>query len=134
MTTSRLHDGVSVEDHLFVLNILGRYAHLLDDRDMEECATLFHPDCVLTFDATPYAGIAEIRRWQKSLLAQPPGRHMVAGPVVWREDGTLHAVADFTFTKKIDGTWTTVACGRWHDTFAEGTGGLTFASRDVVLA
>jgi hypothetical protein len=131
--TSATREKVTAAQHLAVIDLLSQYAHRVDDREFDRCASLFHPACVLTFAGTPYTGVAAIREWQdETLLKASPGCHMTSNPEVWRENGRLKSLSDFALIKKPAGTWIVLARGRWADEFHEDEdGAVTFLSRDI---
>jgi len=121
-----------------VRQLLGRYAHLVDTRCMDECEQLFAEDAMLDVLGETYRGRSEARRWLNSLDSYgPAGKHMVCNHVVtWHEGGPLSAISDFMVFKDMDGRWASTSRGAYHDQFLFRNDELLFQQRriEVVFA
>ena len=69
------------EDHLQILNVLGRYCFALDERHQERLAACFHPDARISFCGNVLSP-AEFAGGTAEMLQGIAGVHMVGNTVV----------------------------------------------------
>jgi len=116
---------VDATDAAEILDLLARYAHVIDNRDWTEAASVFAPD--VRFGRPPMAtGIAELA----GLIGDAPATHGHNTTDVildLRPDGTIRAWSKFYIVRS-DGT---VGSGDYQDTLVHTTDGWRIADRDV---
>ena len=124
---------VGVELDLSVRRLVARYAHLVDDADMDAVCDLFVDDGRLIIDGQHHEGRQAIRAF---LETAPRGTlHNMSNVVVsyGSQEGTVHALSDAAFLAKVDGQWTVAAVCRYHDTMVGEGRSLRFRQRIVTL-
>ena len=117
-----------------IRHLIGRYAHLVDSRQLAECEKLFAEDAQMEVLGKSYNGRKEVRGWLDSLdsIGGPAGKHMVANHVVtFHGDGRISAVSDFMVFKDIDARWTSTSRGSYHDEFVYQGETLLFRKRRI---
>ena len=123
-----------------IRNVIARVAHLADDGDLEEYASLFTEDGSWEYPGGPRRGRADIlagARERRSQKVTGPGsntRHVITTLAVHVEDATT-AVADSYWLFWRDTTTAPVLfnMGHYHDVVRHVDGGWRIARREITL-
>lgn len=130
---------MSPETH--VLNLLHRYAELMDEGRLEEVAALFAKARVRMGGGQEVEGAAPmLAQWRAFVRIYPCGtprtRHLVTNPIlsVDEDAGTASCRSCYTVLQQTPDLPLQVICtGRYHDTFVCENGTWRFATRDYSL-
>ncbi|WP_072803896.1 nuclear transport factor 2 family protein [Rhodococcoides yunnanense] len=107
-----------------ILDVLARYAQVIDNRDWDDAHTVFTPDVVFGSGPSAFSGVAEVRRMVESV--QPYHPHHTSNTILTaRPDGTVRAWSKF-FIVRTDGT---VGSGDYQDTLVRTEAGWRIAHR-----
>ncbi len=85
--------GRAVSDHEDLRYLMQSYARAADDRDVDQLATLFHPDA----EITGARGVQGREEWLESMRAPrsfPTSMHFLGDPLVALVDGAEEATLD----------------------------------------
>jgi uncharacterized protein (TIGR02246 family) len=123
-----------------IRNVIARVAHLADDGDLEEYASLFTEDGSWEYPGGPRRGRADIlagARERRSQKVTGPGsntRHVITTLAVHVEDATT-AVADSYWLFWRDTTTSPVLfnIGHYHDVVRHVDGAWRIARREITL-
>lgn len=117
---------VDAADGLEILDLLARYAHVIDNRDWDEAGSVFAVDVRLGRDPVIATGVDSFRE----LVGTAPATHGHNTTDVLldlRPDGTVRAWSKFYIVRG-DGT---VGSGDYQDTLVRTPDGWRIAERDV---
>lgn len=147
MERSTLPHTLTVEDQLNVRQLLARYPHLMDTRDLEGYVDAFAPDGVIEMETGIVDGISrfrqvrghsEIRAMMEGLFSRGPGspsrlRHVVGEPVI--EPSTEGCKAhSYCVIYRVDSDSSSVASvGEYTDDCVKLDGRWVFARRQMVF-
>ncbi|WP_188543122.1 nuclear transport factor 2 family protein [Rhodococcoides trifolii] len=116
MTETRVDSDTAAE----ILDVLARYAQVIDNRDWDQADSLFTDDVVFGSSS----GVAEIRRMVEDVHPYHP-HHTTNTIMTRRPDGTVRAWSKF-FIVRTDGS---VGSGDYQDTFRHTDTGWRIAHR-----
>lgn len=121
---------VTPEADSAVRRLIARYCHLVDDADYDAAELLFTEDARFVALGKSLEG----RQAIKAMLSDQGNHstlHQVSNVVVSNgsHDGTFHAIADLNVAAKVEGSWTPVFVGRYHDTFVGEGRDMRFSQR-----
>ena len=131
------------DDRGQIVNLLYRYAELMDAGDLAGAAELFaHAELILDPDhgiTTDGPGMLAI--WEQVVILHPDGtprtRHLVTNPIVEIDEASQRATCRSSYTVLQQVTpgddIAVVAVGRYHDEFQRMNGLWRFARRDYSL-
>lgn len=126
MITSK---AVAVETDLAVRRLIGRYCHLVDDRNFDQLVELFTEDGTFKLLGTDLIGRPAIRQYMDS-VPDPMFHHVSNVVVSGGSHDRVHAVSDCSVGGKRDGgPWSIWMMGRYHDTLVVDDGELLFSQR-----
>jgi hypothetical protein len=117
---------VSAADASEIVDLLARYAHVIDNRDWAEAESVFAPDVQLGRAPALATGIAQLRALVGDLPATH-GHNTTDIILDLRPDGTIRAWSKFYIVRG-DGT---VGSGDYQDTLVHTVDGWRIANRDV---
>jgi uncharacterized protein (TIGR02246 family) len=123
-----------------IRNVIARVAHLADDGDLEEYASLFTEDGSWEYPGGPRRGRADIlagARERRSQKVTGPGsatRHVITTLAVHVEDATT-AVADsyWLFWRDTTTSPALFNMGHYHDVVRHVDGAWRIARREIIL-
>jgi 3-phenylpropionate/cinnamic acid dioxygenase small subunit len=129
-----------------IINLIHRYAELMDEGRLEQVAALFdHADVTLGSGQVVHGGVAMLAQWRAYVriydCGTPRTKHVITNPIVDVDDaaGTAMCRSYYTvFQQTATLPLQAICAGRYHDTFARvpgSPGGATwhFATRDYAL-
>jgi hypothetical protein len=117
---------VNAQDGTEILDLLARYAHVIDNRDWSEAAAVFTPDVQFGRNPVMSTGIEKLR----ALVGNAPATHGHNTTDIildQRPDGTIKAWSKFYIVRG-DGT---VGSGDYQDTLVQTPEGWRIAQRDA---
>ena len=137
-----------VEDHLQILNVLGKYCFALDERHQERLAACFHPEAQISFCGNILSPI-EFAAGTSELLRGIVGVHMVGNTVVDIDGDRATAMSYVYAVHKVPTTvgadmaavifgrikspTDSIILGRYDDKLAKRGGSWKIASRTITF-
>lgn len=116
----RVDAGTAAE----ILDVLARYAQVIDNRDWNDAHTVFTEDVQFGVGPSAFTGIDAVRRMVESVTPYHP-HHTGNTILTQREDGSVRAWSKF-FIVRTDGT---VGSGDYQDTLVRTEAGWRIAHR-----
>ena len=108
-----------MENELGARRLIARYAHTMDNRQLDECAALFERDAILTVNGQAFSGRDAIRGWMTALAGSAAGVHMTGNTVLDFDGDSARATSDFMYGRKTAEGWqfwppaaTRIGCAR----------------------
>jgi len=119
---------LSTEERIELIELLGRYGRMIDDRNWEALETIFTPDA--RFDLSPIGrplltGLDEIREYMANRAAHPVAHH-ITNPHIDRLGDDDLWLSCMLVAVQADGS---VASGRYSDQVVRHDGGLRIRYR-----
>jgi anthranilate 1,2-dioxygenase small subunit len=113
-----------------IRNLVARYAHLVDDAQVDEWGELFPEDGRMEAFTIPLEGRAAIVEWINGVLSGPKLRHMIAGTHVVVDSATeAHGTVDTLLLAAVEGSWIVAGAPRYVDRYVKTAEGWRFAER-----
>ncbi|WP_137161049.1 nuclear transport factor 2 family protein [Blastococcus sp. CCUG 61487] len=113
-----------------IRNLVARYAHLIDDAQVQEWSELFAEDGRMHAFGMPLEGRAALSEWVTGVLAGPKLRHVMGGTHVVVDSATeAHGSADMVLLAANEGAWVVAAAPRYVDKYVKTAEGWRFAER-----
>lgn len=107
-----------------ILDVLARYAQVIDNRDWDEAHTVFAEDVVFGSGPSAITGVAAVRRMVESVTPYHP--HHTTNTILTRlPDGSVRAWSKF-FIVRTDGS---VGSGDYQDTLRRTSAGWRLSNR-----
>ena len=130
---------MSPETH--IINLIHRYAELMDEGRLEQVAALFdHADVTLGGGRVVHGGAAMLAQWRAFVrihdCGTPRTKHVITNAIVDVDDaaGTAACRSYYTVFQQTPTLPLQAICaGRYHDTFARTGATWRFATRDYTL-
>ena len=111
-------------------NLVARYAHLIDDAQIQEWSELFAENGRMEAFGMPLEGRAALAEWVAGVLSGPKLRHMIAGTDVVVDSATeAHGTVDTILLAAVEGSWVLAGAPRYVDRYVKTAGGWRFAER-----
>lgn len=115
---------VAADDAAEILDVLARYAQVIDNRDWDDAHTVFTDDVVFGTGPSAFTGVDEVRRMVESV--QPYHPHHTCNTILTAlPDGSVRAWSKF-FIVRTDGS---VGSGDYQDTLTRTANGWRIAHR-----
>lgn len=113
-----------------IRNLVARYAHLVDDAQVQEWSELFVEDGRMEAWAMPLEGRPALVEWITGVLQGPKLRHIMGGTHVVVDSATeAHGTADMVLLAAVEGAWVVAGAPRYVDRYVKADGGWRFAER-----
>jgi hypothetical protein len=113
-----------------IRNLVARYAHLVDDAQVQEWSELFVEDGRMEAFTMPLEGRAALVEWINGVLSGPKLRHMITGTHVVVDSATeAHGTSDTLLLAAVEGSWIIAGAPRYQDRYVKTAGGWQFAER-----
>jgi hypothetical protein len=113
-----------------IRNLVARYAHLVDDAQVQEWSELFAEEGRMEAFAMPLEGRPALVEWINGVLSGPKLRHMIAGAHVVVDSATeAHGAVDTILLAAVEGSWILAGAPRYTDRYVKTDGGWRFAER-----
>ncbi|WP_040337410.1 nuclear transport factor 2 family protein [Candidatus Blastococcus massiliensis] len=113
-----------------IRNLVARYAHLVDDAQVQEWSELFAEDGRMEAWAMPLEGRPALVEWINGVLSGPKLRHIMGATHVVVDSATeAHGTADMVLLAAAEGSWVVAAAPRYVDRYVKTAAGWRFAER-----
>ncbi len=123
----------NVDVAMAVQELLARYARLIDDRRLDDCAALFSDEAVLVVNGQKHEGRSAIRTWMAEIGRNPGGRHLTMNTVLDEASpDRASGVSDLAHLRRGPaGRWELSAVGRYIDDMAAINDTWVFTRRQI---
>lgn len=127
-------DDARLKTTLGVQDVLARYAHLVDNRDLEAWASLFTEDAVFRFGEVECRGRKEIHRWMAERPSSGAGCHNITNISVETEGADrASATSNWILSRRSEEgqPWQIAAIGTYRDSLVRRDGRWLISEHDI---